>query len=197
MTQNLWTSNVNGTTINWSVQSGVAEGVQKYTKTHVSGGGGDSAPTSRVETIVEFSIKQVNGNEIEMEIKDTALKVRDGQRVSVLFGHTHGRSSNWLILINHDSNKYFWIDNAISIFGDLGIYRFCPEWIIICFVVAAAFLAACVFLPSSLNLWSIAVYVYALLALPVAVFWAIQAYRAHTAWEKIKPQIIEIVNRVI
>jgi hypothetical protein len=69
---------VNGKTIDWERLSGKALGVQKYTQTHVSGGGENSSVSSTIETITEFDVVKQNGQEVHVKISGDRVRVRDG-----------------------------------------------------------------------------------------------------------------------
>jgi hypothetical protein len=202
--QELESISVNGKAIHWAVRSGVAVGVQKYTKTHVTGGSGDSAPSSRIETIIEFSIQQKNGNEIEMEIKDVNLRVRDGQRVSVVSGYTESKGSDWLIFVKHGSkewngiNEWYWLNGRYSFFGQLGIFEFFPRWIIVCLVLAASYVVFG-FVQADFFYYLLATFGVSIIRIPVIIiiiFWIIQVCRVESAWTKIKPRITEIARQL-
>lgn len=112
--------------INWRVFSGIAVGVHKYTKTHIIRSGGEY-PTysSRVEIIVECSIHKDDGEEIPVKLSTwewnicqmngkegfEEIKLREGQLISVMGGYTDNRISNWLIIINHDDKKWYWLNS--------------------------------------------------------------------------------------
>jgi hypothetical protein len=59
---------INKRQINLETCSGLAMGVQKYTKTHVIGADTIIGLSSWIETIIEFSIQQANGNEVQVTL---------------------------------------------------------------------------------------------------------------------------------
>lgn len=108
--------------INWKVVSGIAVGVHKYTKTHISGG---ENPSSKVEIIIECVIRQDNGEEIPVKLstweeKSKAvrgkegfdeIRIREEQRISIIRAYTEDRTGKWLIYINHDDKKWYWLNS--------------------------------------------------------------------------------------
>lgn len=185
--QGLESISVNEQTIYWAVRSGVAVGVQKYTKTHVTGGYGDSAPSSQIETIIEFSLQQESGNEIEMKFRREDIRVRDGQRVSAVFGYTESKSSYWLIFINHDSKKWYWVDTPYSFFRKLEIFVLLSDWWI------AFFLAVTVISLAVSSEWAIFGIIVGISGI---IFPIIQRCRCQLAWKMVEPQIIKILSQL-
>ena len=120
--------------INWGVFSGIAVGVHKYTKTHISGG---ERPSSIVEIIVECLIQQYDGEEIPVKLSTLEenfgvigimnkeeIRLREGQRISVIGGYTDDKSSNCLIFINHNDKKWYWVNytNIGNFLDNLGVF---------------------------------------------------------------------------
>jgi hypothetical protein len=183
---------INRQKIDWKTCSGIAMGVQKYTKTHVRGGG-DSSVSYSIETITELSILQANSNETQVILRGEEIRVRDGQRVSVIWGCTAARKRE-LIFINHDdSDKLYWVDKPRSFFNYLGIficfskdsiYIWLMLGLLLCFMTSRIF---SIFLMVAI----IGIYLGAGI-----VFLIIQEYRVRSAWSIIKPQILEIVRQL-
>jgi hypothetical protein len=181
---------INKLQIDWESSSGIAMGVQKYTKTHVRGGG-DSSVSYSIETITELSILQANSNETQVILRGEEIRVRDGQPVSVIWGCTAARKRE-LIFINHDdSNKLYWVDKPRSFFNYLGIficfskdsiYIWLMFGLLLCLVTSQIF-------PIFLTVAIIGIYLGAGI-----VFLIIQEYRVRSAWSIIKPQILEVVR---
>ena len=108
--------------INWKVVSGIAAGVNKYTKTHISGG---ESPSSKVEIIVECVIRQDNGEEVPVKLSTweenskavrgkegfDEIRIREGQRISAIYGYTENKTGKWLICISHDDKKWYWLNS--------------------------------------------------------------------------------------
>jgi hypothetical protein len=124
---------VNGKTIDWERLSGNALGVQKYTKTHVSGGGENSSVSSRIETITEFDVVKQNGQEVHVKISGDRVRVRDGQIVSVLSCHNQKKSLTNCIFINHNSQEWYWLlrGGHWGFLLPLEIFSFPKKWLII------------------------------------------------------------------
>ena len=115
---------INKRQINFETCCGFAMGVQKYTKTHVSGGGENSSVSSWIETITEFSIQQNDGNEVQVTLTGEEIRVRDGQRVLVIWGCRKDRRCA-ITFVNHDENsKLYWIGTSDSFFSHLEVFNF-------------------------------------------------------------------------
>jgi hypothetical protein len=182
---------INEKKIHWKTLSGVAVGVQKYTKTHVSGGR-DENVSSSIETIIEFSIQQDNGNETEIVLRQEKIRVRDGQRVSVIQGHTSSEHRD-MIFINHDSNEQYWICTPDSFFESLWIFIILPvEFTIYC-VAMLVFISLYILFTASISSWAVIGYI---IGIAVVVFCQNQRYRIEVAWNIIEPQILEIAKQL-
>jgi hypothetical protein len=188
------TTFINKRQINLKICSGVATGVQKYTKTHVSGGG-DSAVSSWIETIIEFSIQQANGNEVQVTLREKEIQVRDKQCVSVIWGCSVGRRSD-IIFVNHDNNKLYWIGKPHSFFERLGIFTyFSPrEWAMY-FIAIPFSIPMFVFVRGSADLLSLAI-VGIVIGIAGIIFFIIQEYRVRSAWKIIEPLLTEMTTQL-
>ncbi|MEH1874964.1 hypothetical protein [Nostoc sp.] len=188
---------VNKQTINWGVYSGLAIGVQKYTKTHVSGG---EYTTSTIETIIELSIQKNNGDEAEMTIKREKIRVRDGQRVSGIFGYTESEKSNWLIFVNHDAEKWYWLDTPRSFFESLGVFRLLsPLWLISFIVILIISVIARVVSGdySHSPIWTTIGIIVGIIGIIFCIVqFILQRHRVNLAWNTIEPQIIQIAREL-
>ena len=180
--------NVNKQTIHWRVISGIAVGVQKYTKTHVSGGG-DSSVSYRIETITELSIQQDNGDEIDMTVRVEELQVRDGQRVSGIFGYTQNKDSNWLIFVNRDRKKWYWVTSSYSFFESLGMFVLLPIQGFPFFIT--------LLIPAVVISFLMFGYISMIGIIIGIILYAIPAYRIFSAWKTIKPQLVDSLRQFI
>ena len=186
---------INRQQIDWETCSGIAVGVQKYTKTYVSGGGENSFVSSRIETITELSIQLANNNEIQMTLTGEEIRVRDGQRVSVIWGCATTRRRQ-VIFINHDdNNKLYWIDNPHSFFTGLGIFTYSPLFAFAISIVIVSYIIFVLGLTVP-NYFLVLAWSIIILVITVIVR-VIQAYRIQSAFKIIKPQILEIVKQLI
>jgi hypothetical protein len=183
-------------TIHWEVVSGRAVGVQKYTKI-IQGPKGSSYS----EIMTEFSIQRDDETELAMTMKD-GIRVRDGQYVSALFGHV-GHSRCWLVLVNHDHQKWDWVNPPNAFFTNLGIVS---PVLGLRFRVAIVLMAAIVggFILSNypgpswiagLLFSGIAIAILTTFLL-VIVDRIIQAQRVRSAWKTLQPQVSEMVTRL-
>jgi hypothetical protein len=182
---------INKKKIHWETLSGVAVGAQKYTKTHVSGGGNEHVSSS-IETIIEFSIQQDNGNETEIVLRQGEIKVRDGQRVSVIQGHTSSMHSD-MIFINHGNNEQYWIRTPDSFFDHLGIFIIFPVEFLRGFITLAILTSGYMLTTASILIWAV---IGCTIGVAGIVFYLIQINRVKVAWKIIKPQILEIVRQL-
>ncbi len=200
---------VNGTTIHWGCISGRAVGVQKYTKTHVSGGGhGQSSVTSWIETIIELSIEQSNGQETPITLYEENIRVREGQRVSGIWGYTERTNSCWLIFVNHDYQKWYWLCTSTRFFQSLSMFPFLIEmfpflnWLILLLIVSVLIVSVgtLVFaMFSSYILQSFLLMIALLIALLIViaiVVYVFQKIRIHLAWRAIRPQILDMARQL-
>lgn len=193
---------VNQQTIYWKAYSGLAVGVQKYTKTHVSGG--DGSVSSWVETIIELSIQQDDGNETQMTLRGEEIRVRDGQRVSGIFGYTENKSSYWLIFVNHDAKKWYWVNTPRSFFESLRLFVFLSGWWVILFVAILA-ISALLLIYSPIYsfvhpylIWATVGIITGIVGIMFCVaHLMVQSRRVHLSWKKIEPQLIEIALQLL
>ena len=192
-------------TIYWEAYSGFALGVQKYTKTYVSGGYGSAPAFSRIETIIELSIQQDDRTEIQMTLKGEEMRVRDGQRVSGILGYTENKRECWLIFVNHDDKKWYWISTPRSFFKSLGLFVFLSDWWVVLFIaiLAISIILVNFFMYHSIRpVWAaIGIILGIILGIVgivgiifCVVHFKIQRHRVHLAWKIIKSQLAHKIN---
>jgi hypothetical protein len=56
------------------------------------------------------------------------IQVYNGQYVSLLTGYTTSRESDWLMLVNHDDQQWFWVATPRLFFASLGIFANPKKW---------------------------------------------------------------------
>jgi len=107
----------------WKV-TGEVIGNQKYSETHVSSSGGGGfvsnsggyveAPSVNSTTILnqDFWIRTEDGQEIPIQLKDSDIPLRIGQKISVIYSRREESDSGWAsTLVNHSANRYWHINN--------------------------------------------------------------------------------------
>jgi hypothetical protein len=183
---------INRRAIHWDTLSGTAIGVQKYTKTHVSGGYKDEAVSSSIETIIEFSIQQDNGNETEIVLRQEKIRVRDGQHVSIIWGYTSSRRDN-IIFINHDNDRLYWLCTPTSFFEHIGIFITLSSESAIFLMVMLVAISIYILLTASISTLAV---IGVIIGIAGILFYQIQRNRVQVAWNIIEPQIVEIAKQL-
>jgi uncharacterized membrane protein (DUF485 family) len=183
---------INKKRIDWEICSGIARGVQKYTKVRTIG-----AEYVGDDTIVEFSIQQNNKRDVELTLKGEEIRVRDGQSVSIIWGCTAGRRRE-LILINHsDNNRLYWVDNPYSFFDNLRIFSYLP--LVFSFIVMVFSFPAVVMcgylgwlsMPIVFSLLELASTFFTISPIILLIISMIYVYRVISAWDMIQDRILE------
>ena len=78
-----------------------------------------STKTRRYDRI---HLRELTGNERVLEVRDVAISVREGNRLSYLLGVLPGETRGWYIgVYNHDTRTYYTLRD--------GIGRLCPLWV--------------------------------------------------------------------
>ena len=128
--------------IHWRVVSGHVIGIQKYTKTHVtqSGSRDNYSVDSWIEIIIELFIRQDNGNETQIILRkeETSsnpfleegmgeIQVRERQYVSGVLGYSNGKTSDWIVFVNHDDCKWYWVVEPLIFLESIDIFPV-PLW---------------------------------------------------------------------
>jgi hypothetical protein len=115
-----------GQPIGWTCSSGRVAGLNKYSKTFVSGGGstyqgsGSTTIHSSVAVRTEYHLVHVDGSESPHFFNKESVMLRDGQRVSLLCGETTGKMI--LTLINHDQREFYWVSDMLSFLTGLKVF---------------------------------------------------------------------------
>ena len=199
---------VNGKTIHWKCISGRAVGVQKYTTTHVSGGG-NSPVSSWIETIIELSIEQSNGRETqftlcgddirpirELSSQFESIQVREGQRVSAIRGYIGtkivGKNSCWLIFVNHDYKTLYWLCTPQRFFQSLGMF---PRFSVLIFLLIES-VATLVFIRFSRDSDVSLFLMIALLIVIMIEVYVFQKIFIFLPWRAIYPQVVDMARQV-
>jgi hypothetical protein len=133
---------VNGQEIHWECRSGLVIGLRKYTKTHVSGEGDRHGVNirSQTETVTEFFLKGADGSESSHQFSWEDVALRDGHRVSFVYGV--GRGPSWVVLVNHDTKQWWEMQFAPDFLYATGAFwkpRFL--WLLPCGAAGAVALA--------------------------------------------------------
>jgi hypothetical protein len=183
---------INKKWIDWEICSGIAKGVQKYTKARTIG-----AEYVGNDTIVEFSIQQTNRREVELTLKGEEIRVRDGQSVSIIWGCTAGRRRE-IILVNHSNNhNLYWVDNPYSFFDNLGIFSFLPlflGFVIITFSFPAVIMCGVfgwISTPVMSSFLGLAPTFFIISPIILSIMAIIYVYRVRSAWNIIQDRILE------
>jgi hypothetical protein len=197
--QMFYSIQVNGKKIDWERSSGYALGVQKYTKTHVSSNSGSSV-VSTIETITEFWIKQ-SGKEVHVKISSDCIRVRDGQKVSVLTCYNKQKFIPNCIFINHDFQEWHWSCKSWKFFTTLEIFNFIENWFILVSVVLGGpgliyWLTVLGLINNELN---VALFI-ALTIVGLVSFIAgliIMSIVIHLHWKQMQPQVEKMVTSIL
>ncbi|MEB3294915.1 MAG: hypothetical protein VKJ24_17295 [Synechococcales bacterium] len=202
---------VNQQTIYWEICSGIAVGVQKYQDKIDLGNYQSKNPRDTLSRlIIELAIQKSDGKEQDIIIPGAhKIKVRDGQRVSVLFGYTASRKSCGLIFVNHDRHKKYWIAKPRDFFESLGLFANLPgKWYGISAGIVVMYMGLDLFsgftwrygMPqkNSPPEWATFGMLLGLFGLIFCVAYElIQLYRMRSAWKTIEPQILARINQFI
>lgn len=185
--------------IHWAVWSGRAVGVQKYTKTHDSSYSGGSS----TETIIEMSLQQKNGGEKSITLCSwsSAIRVRDGQRVSAVCGYTGSKNAHWLIFVNHDAREWYWVSYRQIFFKSLGLFKPLPVWWVRPFYVILFLVLPIVsFLFPYSRFCSYFLVIAGILAIAGICFvigsHIVQSIRASSNWNLLEPKLIEMATQL-
>lgn len=190
-------------TICWSVQSGKAVGVQTCTKTHTTfmSTGFSVVPLHTTETVIKLFIKREHGARHPLVLRNSAskIRVREGQRVSALWGHIGGKASGWLIFINHSDRTWHWVSSPQYFFKSLALFQPLSGWWLFFFL---GLLIAALCLPSTLFFWPLflklsGIYVGIIESTFCVCVFTIQRIRAQLAWRFLELRIAEMVGQLM
>ncbi|MBF2063179.1 MAG: hypothetical protein IGS39_01910 [Calothrix sp. C42_A2020_038] len=189
---------VNGKKIDWERLSGYALGVQKYTTTYVRGSG-DSV-RSEIETITEFWIKQ-SGKEVHVKISSERIRVRNGQKVSVLSCYNNIRLISNCIFINHDFQEWHWLCKSWNFFKNLEIFKFLTDWFFANLIIGGVWII--IWLIVVLQ-WVNNEFIVALLMtlafvglVSFVVQLIVMSILIHLHWKQMQPQVEAMVNSIL
>ena len=199
-------------TIHWRVISGRVIGIQKYTKTHVSGGGEHSSVNAWIEIIIELSIQQDNGNEIQMILRKEEpsanpffeegmgeIQVWERQYVSGVLGYNNVKTSDWIVFINHDNRKWYWVFEPQIFLESMGI-SVVPLWWNVLFggVILFAVLTFNSTFIGSAFLMSLRSFEFGVLVVSILIclFW-IRTYLILSCLNTTRPQIAKMARQLI
>ena len=158
------TVNIADRVIDLHSASGVIVGEKKWTTTQVSGGGGggylhkgsgyisNSPVTSRTTTHDQILVRVEDGTEHAVTLSDVNLAVREGHRVSLIWGISRGADQGpYVGIYNHDTRSMNPIENQFRRL--IGPRPFALRWIvayvvlgILCFTPLAAIAAFALFI---------------------------------------------------
>jgi hypothetical protein len=139
------------------------------------------------------------------------IRVRDGQRVSIISGCRKDRRSTIIVFINHDdNNKGYWIGTPNSFFKRLEIFICFPDdnnksygigtpieivypedWFVYGFICAIFVIVINIMLSNFLIMAIAGIFLIA-----VIIFFIIQENRIRSAWDIVEPQIRKIVRQL-
>ncbi|MEB3293702.1 MAG: hypothetical protein VKJ24_11130 [Synechococcales bacterium] len=195
---------INHQTIDWEICFGIAVEVNKYNDNIYAGNGYPirSQYAQGHLMITELTIRQSNGEEHDITIQGSNnLRVRDGQRVSILSGYTTSGRKCELVFVNHDRHKKYWLVKPHSFFERLRIFdhlakrssNFFRGMIIICALLF-------IFLRITSKISGLELFVFLiLLGLMGFIFCLANAwihhYQMRSAWKTIEPQILARVSQ--
>ncbi|WKE65318.1 hypothetical protein PVT67_16885 [Gallaecimonas kandeliae] len=111
----------------WS-ETGEVLSQNKYSETHVSSSGGGGhvgrngghvrAPKIKSTTVInhEIWIKKDDGKEKNVKLVGQDIPLREGQRVTLISAGVKGENSSYhSVLVNHNANKHWFINDADSL----------------------------------------------------------------------------------
>ncbi|MEH1765700.1 hypothetical protein [Nostoc sp.] len=181
---------VNGKNISWERIYGTALGVQKYTTTHVSGDG--DGVTSRIEIITEFWLKEGNGRETQIKLSGADVKVREGQRVSLVWAYTKSKTSPYVIFVNHDFQDWCWLCTPTLFLSQMKVVRLLPAVLVgyilpmilvVCYSFKYEYFFLCLLVGIIVSL--------------IILLQVIQLIRIFSAWKSMQPEIANLIKTLI
>ncbi|MFQ2209979.1 hypothetical protein ACK31V_04610 [Aeromonas caviae] len=117
----------------WSV-TGEIMAQNKFSETHVSSSGGGgyvgthgghiSAPSVHSTTVTnhEFWIKTEDGSEESVQLAGCDIPLREGQKITLISAGVKGKGEGYYsVLVNHNANKHWFINEAGSLNKSLKI----------------------------------------------------------------------------
>ncbi len=200
--QRLEPINLDNQTICWSVWSGRAVDVKTYAETRIipMNSGFGVVPYRTTETVIKLSIKKENGAKSPVVLRGYAreLQVREGQRVSALWGHIGSRTSHWLFFMNHSDCRWCWVSSPSGFFKSLDLFQSLSGWWLFASVLL---LLVSLCLPSSPFFWPLflklsGVCVGIIESSFCVGFCVVQRIRAWFAWHSLKSRVIDMVGQL-
>lgn len=187
----LW-NEANGLRVECNYVQGQVCGLNRYSKTHVSGHGNNQnwQINSETYTVNEFFVRDEDGMEHPYTHYYDNVRVNNGHQVTNIHLSTGSKSSTWAMMINHTTGESWYLQSGNNIMYGMGAFiRVRWWWMLITFLpfllvgvnvkgngAAEGIISMGLFL--SLTLFVIGK--------------VIQGTRAHLAWRKLKPELDEL-----
>ncbi len=102
----------------------------KFSETHISSRGNVNSVTSvssNVLTRHEVWLKNEHGQEASVDLSGSDVPIRDGQNITVLHLKTESQGAAPLLLVNHVSGRYHFLNDEITLLEKMG-YRYSNYW---------------------------------------------------------------------